>query len=422
MSPWLARVQLHHGRLQRTEEERARETQLRNLWEEGRRKTAATKSPRSDKTTQGIPVTQADNGDANQPRGCSQPTNADVPRKGLAKRVVKRPKRASEDPHSGRRERSPRTASRLAEPGEVRPAVEETRMSLLRAAEESFYLDRQLRLCTEATIKGYQRDLGLVISWLERNEVTDPCAVMPDHLRAFLSEQQARDLSPRTLHHYANAARIFFNYLVNEELITRSPMERVPMPRLPKELLPAFTVDETRALVAAAKQSAQPLRDAAMVLGLLDNGCRASEFVALNVGDVDLKTGAVTIRQGKGGKDRVTFLGAKARKALLRYQVERRMPDGREPLWQSQSGERLTQSGMSLMLRRLARRAKVQDVHPHKFRRTFALWSLRAGMNIYSLQMMMGHSDLQTLRRYLALVEADLEQQHREHGAVDSML
>jgi len=59
---------------------------------------------------------------------------------------------------------------------------------------------------------------------------------------------------------------------------------------------------------------------------------------------------------------------------------------------------------------------------PHRFRRTCALWSLRAGMNIYALQQIMGHTDLTTLQRYLPLVEADLEQAHRSHGAVDNML
>ena len=83
---------------------------------------------------------------------------------------------------------------------------------------------------------------------------------------------------------------------------------------------------------------------------------------------------------------------------------------------------RLTDSGLRLMLRRLGKRADVEHCHPHTFRRTFALWSLRAGMNIYALQRIMGHSDLTILRRYLALTEQDLQTAHRRFGAVDSML
>ena len=75
-----------------------------------------------------------------------------------------------------------------------------------------------------------------------------------------------------------------------------------------------------------------------------------------------------------------------------------------------------------MLLRRLGQAACVAHCHPHTFRRTFALWSLRAGMNIYALQRMMGHADLQILRRYLALIDDDLRQAHDKHGAVDHVL
>ena len=137
----------------------------------------------------------------------------------------------------------------------------------------------------------------------------------------------------------------------------------------------------------------------------------------------DIHSGKVVVRQGKGRKQRVAFLGSRARKALLKYFMARGEvnPDG--PLWPSMhTGKRLTDSGLRLMLRRLGRRAEVAHCNPHTFRRTFALWSLRSGMNIYALQQIMGHSDLQILRRYLALVEEDLHDAHKKHGAVDNML
>ena len=114
------------------------------------------------------------------------------------------------------------------------------------------------------------------------------------------------------------------------------------------------------------------------------------------------------MRLGKGRKQRLAFLGARARKALLKYLMERGFLRPEEPLWLSQTtGERLTDDGLRLLFRRLGLSAHVQHCHPHTFRRTFALWSLRSGMNIYALEQIMGHSDLQILRRYLALVEED---------------
>lgn len=163
-------------------------------------------------------------------------------------------------------------------------------------------------------------------------------------------------------------------------------------------------------------------RDRAIVLCLLDTGCRASEFVALSVGDVDTAAGAVMVRRGKGGKDRTVYLGVQARKALLRYLATRQAPAPSLPLWVTIRGGRLTREGLRTLLRRLGERAEVEHCHPHTFRRTFALWSLRAGMNIYALRVLMGHADLAMLRRYLALVETDLQDAHRRHGPVDSYL
>ena len=74
------------------------------------------------------------------------------------------------------------------------------------------------------------------------------------------------------------------------------------------------------------------------------------------------------------------------------------------------------------MLERLGNRAGVEHCHPHTFRRTFALWSLRSGMSLYHLQRLMGHEDIAVLRQYLALVDTDLKSAHEKYGAVDCTL
>ena len=91
------------------------------------------------------------------------------------------------------------------------------------------------------------------------------------------------------------------------------------MPKVDKRILPAFTEAEVKQLLAACSGS----RDKAIVLFLLDTGCRASEFIGLNGGDVDLKDGTARIRQGKGRKDRVVYLGSRTRRAMLRYYLDR---------------------------------------------------------------------------------------------------
>lgn len=99
-----------------------------------------------------------------------------------------------------------------------------------------------------------------------------------------------------------------------------------------------------------------------------------------------------------------------------------RQAAARDPLFVARHGGRWTVDGIQSHLAHFGARVGVAHCHPHTFRRTCALWSLRAGMNIYALAALMGHSDLTVLRRYLALVDADLQQAHARHGPVDSAL
>ncbi|MCO6451007.1 MAG: tyrosine-type recombinase/integrase [Caldilineales bacterium] len=292
-------------------------------------------------------------------------------------------------------------------------------MCPLNLATKSFLLSREAMGCTGQTLAWYRNYLGKITDYFLSEGLTNVTSIRPDHVRRLYVDLQHKGLAEQTIFNYATVLKAYCNYLVEEGMLEVSPMDKVKMPRLPRRIMPAFSPDDVAKLVDACLNN----RDAAIVLCLLDSGCRAAEFVALNIGDVDVENGTVSIHRGKGKKDRVTFLGAKARKALLRCLMERTDVKPGAPLWQSHNtGERLTASGLRLMLRRLGMRAGVEHCHPHTFRRSFALWSLRAGMNVYALQQLMGHSDLTVLRRYLALVENDLREAHRKFGAIDNML
>ncbi|MHB0859329.1 MAG: tyrosine-type recombinase/integrase [Anaerolineae bacterium] len=164
-------------------------------------------------------------------------------------------------------------------------------------------------------------------------------------------------------------------------------------------------------------------RDRALLLFLLDTGCRRAEVLALNLGDVDLGSGSVAVRRGKGGKARMTFLGAKARKALAGYLRYRRGAGLAEPLWTTtQGGMRLSYGGLREIMRRRAKAAGVPAPGLHAFRRAFALNALRAGIDLVSLQRLMGHTTLDILRRYLAQTDADLQLAHAGAWPVDRLL
>ncbi len=274
-------------------------------------------------------------------------------------------------------------------------------------------LDARARRLSPRTIEFYGYHLSRFAQWADNPRLAD---VTTAQLRGYLAAMQEEGLSPQTIHGAARALKTVFRFALREGLIATSPMAQVRMPRLPKGILPALEPAEVGALLDGCECE----RDRAALLFLLDTGLRASEFVALDGADVDLRAGVVRVRSGKGDKARVVYFGAQAQKALVKYYMAAGKPGPHEPVFRSLKGaRRLTAGGLRQLVERAGRRALVGQVGPHMLRRTFALWSLRAGMNVYALARLMGHADIQVLRQYLALVDSDLAAAHARYGAVD---
>jgi site-specific recombinase XerD len=126
----------------------------------------------------------------------------------------------------------------------------------------------------------------------------------------------------------------------------------------------------------------------------------------------------VLIHRGKGGKPRTVFLGKASRKSLRSYMKHR--VDNNPSMWVTDEGECLGYSGLRRILWRRAKQAGVKAPTLHSFRRAFAINMLRAGVDVFSLQKLMGHADLQVLRRYLAQTTEDIAQAHRIGSPVDN--
>ncbi len=157
-------------------------------------------------------------------------------------------------------------------------------------------------------------------------------------------------------------------------------------------------------------------RDRAFLLFLADTGLRRAEALALNWGDIDFVIGGVKIARGKGGKPRTVVIGAKTRQAVLAYRRSLpHSPAGVDPVWQSRSGNRLAVGGVRTLMIRLSRKSGIRNT-PHMFRRTFATMSVRQGMDMISLQRLMGHADISMTARYTDLLDEDLVAAHTKHG------
>jgi len=287
---------------------------------------------------------------------------------------------------------------------------------------ESFLVDRRAANMAAGTVTFYQAKLSNFQKFCDSQAITQLDQLTPQNLREYLITLEATGHTSGGIHAYYRTLRTFLKWYENEAEpeAWRNPITRVKPPKVEQEILEAADEKDVQAMLDTCKgKSFADLRDKAIILTLLDTGIRASEALNLDLADVDCIRGDVLVRQGKGRKPRTVFTGKRTRKALRAYKLARTSDN--PALFVTDEGERMEYEGLRAVMTRRAKRAGVEPPNLHSFRRFFALNCLRNGMDIFTLQKLMGHADLQILRRYLNQIDEDLERGHAQYGPVDRM-
>jgi site-specific recombinase XerD len=233
-----------------------------------------------------------------------------------------------------------------------------------------------------------------------------------EHLREFLLAEERRTSAPSAAVHFRNL-RVFFGWLASEgERSNPNPMDRVERPKVNKQAKPFFEDEELAALLrTCAGASFQDRRDHAIMRVLIDTGMRVSGLANLRydpgkdtANDVFLTQRRLRIRL-KGGDETWVPIGKKAASALDRYlRARARHPEATSPwLWLGHQGRHrahMTDSGIRVMVGRRGKQAGIQNVHPHRFRRSFADKWLAAGGSTDDLMHITGWKTYDMVREY----------------------
>jgi integrase/recombinase XerC len=203
--------------------------------------------------------------------------------------------------------------------------------------------------------------------------------------------------------------RSFFKYLIREQVISSNPAKSVSTPKVEKTLPTTLTVDEAFRLMESPQSLPEKpsdvskenrLRDRAILELLYSSGVRVSELVGLNLNQLDSDLGIARV-MGKGRKERIVPVGAKAIEALKAYLEDRRVFRGEDPIFVNSFGGRLTTRSVGRLIKKYTRHSGIfRKVSPHSLRHTFATHLLDAGADIREIQEMLGHSSLSTTQRY----------------------
>ena len=276
------------------------------------------------------------------------------------------------------------------------------------------------RAYSKHTLDGYSRDLAiflkkissdklLSITDLEKLEVTD--------FRRFLSSRAAQDITKSSLSRELAAVRSFFKWLDVNKIIKNSALSVIATPRRAKILPKALDEQDAFDVLTEAKDVAanawEGLRDKAVLTLLYGCGLRISEALSLNVGDINADSEFLRIK-GKGNKERIVPLLPIVWQNICAYLAKSpyNQKTG-EPLFLGARGERLSPRIIQRQVQKLRGRLGLPDtLTPHALRHSFATQLLVAGVDLRSIQELLGHSSLITTQRYTDVQTETLQREY----------
>jgi integrase/recombinase XerD len=288
---------------------------------------------------------------------------------------------------------------------------------------EAFLHDRKAQGLASGTLRFYSQKLTLFLDYCQGHAIGCIGQITALFIRQYLLYLEESDHNAGGRHAAFRSLRAFMNWYEAEAEPEgwSNPIHKVKGPKLPAEPLDPVSIETVARMVKICKLGTiAGDRDKAMLFCLLDTGARASEFLAMDLDDLNNARGTILIRQGKGGKPREVYLGKKSRTALRKYLKGRR--DNNRALWVTHpryGSGRLSYDGLREVLTRRAASAHVEVPTLHDFRRAFALAMLRNGTDVYTLAKLMGHEGIAVLTRYLKQTYQDTEAAHRRAGPVD---
>ncbi len=220
---------------------------------------------------------------------------------------------------------------------------------------------------------------------------------------------------------FVRAFRAFASWLYEQGYTADNTLGRFKHRPAKPPIIEPLTADEVRAVLAAA----MTLRDRALVTTMVDTGLRASEILTMKMSDARIEdtTGTLLV-MGKGGRQRVVPIDPHTQRTLVQYKRKER-PTPAHPsideFFLTRSGEAMTPATLRLLFDRLRRRAGLRRLHPHLLRHTFATHYLENGGDLFSLQLILGHSSLEMVRRYSHMATGQVVARHKLYSPVAAM-
>ncbi len=298
--------------------------------------------------------------------------------------------------------------------------------------------DLKVQRKSPKTIIWYESNLKRFIKWLAKNGYR--CVLSDLNLRvakAYIlhleevhrkyedhpsTPEQDKRISLYSVQGHVRTLKALSSWLFREEYLPENVLARLRLPKAPKLDIKILTNEEIKTILTVIDPNiSSGARNYATIILMLDSGLRMSEANTLGLSKVDLEHGRLWVN-GKGSKERVVPIGNRSQRYLRRYIMHFR-PEPISPdvdnVFLNLDGTPTTENSVRLCFKRLAKKCNIPRLHAHLCRHTFGTNYLRNGGDVFSLQKILGHEDLSTVKMYMHLADADVIEKHKLFSPMD---
>ena len=272
---------------------------------------------------------------------------------------------------------------------------------------------KRIEGCSKRTEEYYFATLN----FFEKTIKCDICNVNTNQIRDYLfNYQKINNCSNVTLDTVRRILSSFYKWLEEEDFILKSPMKRIHRIKTPTVIRPALSEEQIEII---RKTASNNNRNLTIIDFLLSSGIRVSELVHLNRSSINLNSRTCVVL-GKGAKQREIYFDVRTKIELENYLKSRK--DKNRALFVSSHKKskhgactRLTINSIEKIIRDIGKKTDIENVHPHRFRRTMATRAIDKGMPIEQVQVLLGHTKIDTTLHYANVQQTNVKYSHQKY-------
>ena len=263
------------------------------------------------------------------------------------------------------------------------------------------------------TVSAYKRDLLKFLSFLVNQNVSGWPEVDGDLVNLFVMGLRHSDISSKSIRRYLSSIRVFYNYLINNEVVAKNPALSIQTPKIDRTLPKTIDFDDLSRMMNLKAGHYKELRAVLMIELLYSCGLRVSELVGIDMLDFDINEGFVKV-MGKGSKARFSPIGDSAISVLKKY-IEKRPVCSSDALFLNQKNLRMSARSVQNIVKKRALEVGISiNVHPHMLRHAAATHFLQSSHDLRTVQEFLGHKSIKSTQVYTHLDFLELSKVYDE--------